>query len=68
MQVQNKTFNNNFSAHIENILKESRHELQERAHLISLEIDTHAATAKKDVHNHLSHYVKVKSFQSNTSV
>lgn len=59
MQVQSAYKHESaFDHKMDNILQESRKELQERAHIISLEIDSHAALAKKDVHSYLNNIYK----------
>ncbi len=50
-----------FSLKMDKILQQSRRELQERAHLIFLEIDSRAATAKKDVHTYLNNITRTYS-------
>ena len=62
MQVQSAyNHENAFNLKMDKILQQSRQELQERAHLISLEIDSRAATAKKDVLTHLNNITRTYS-------
>ncbi len=64
MQIQSAySHENAFNLKMDEILQESRRELQERAHLISLEIDSHAATAKKDVQTYLNNFTKTYSIK-----
>ena len=53
MQIQSAN-EDVFSLKMDHILQESRRELQERAHLIALEIDSRAESAKQDVHSYIN--------------
>ncbi len=48
-----------FNLKMDNILQESRRELQERAHLIALEIDSRAASAKQDVQSYINNITHI---------
>ncbi len=63
MAVQNgyNTIKSELNNNLEALLNESRHEMQDRTQTILRAIDSQAIEAKKDVHHHISQFVKVKS-------
>jgi len=63
MSVQSgyNTIENELNNSLEALLNESRHEMRDRTQSILRGIDSHAIEAKKDVHHHITQFVKVKS-------
>ncbi len=63
MSVQSgyNTIESDLNNSLEALLNESRHEMQDRTRTILRGIDSQAIAAKKDVHHHITQFVKVKS-------
>ena len=64
-----ETYNRNentLSNHLDEILKESRLQMQERTQTILLDINSHASKAQKEVRHHLSQFAQVKPALSNS--